>query len=171
MHIKEVARKNENAVLCRECGGYCCKASPCKYYPDDFGIPRTFEAILEKIHSGKATLMRFEEGTTRILTSRTRDSDGGVDIIRKEEWVLNGGKMPFLRECALLTPTGCSLSLAERPSGGALFVPHFVDGVRKCYLPNVVDFEAECLDGCYQRLLLELEYHLLAEMGKSPSLL
>ncbi|MFV0484717.1 MAG: hypothetical protein ACK5MU_00590 [Candidatus Saccharimonadales bacterium] len=164
MHIrKKEAERNENADLCGRCGGQCCKATPCTYFPSDFGEILTMDALLERIHAGKATLLRVEGCQSRVMTSRTRDHDG-LDVISREEWVLNGRKIPYLRECALLTPTGCSLSLAERPSAGAMYVPRFICGVRSCYMPRVSVRESW---DPYQPLLMQLEFQLLLERQTS----
>ena len=163
MYIKEVKRI-ENAYLCGViCGGRCCKSVPCSYFPEDFGDPPTMETLLKKINSGRATLLRVEGYERRMMISRTRDR-GVVDIISREEWILNGGKMAWLRECAFLTPQGCGMSLEDRPSAGAVFVPKFIEGTKHCYMPISV----QSLWDPYQPLLAELEEYLLAEQQKSP---
>lgn len=156
MYVKLKVDKIEHAEVCRKCGGWCCRKTPCAYLPSDFGEVPTLEALAEKVEIGRATLLRLEGYEKRILTSKTLGRPG-LDIIEYDEWYENRGRMEWLRICAFLTKTGCSLELGERPSGGAMFVPQYVHGVRACYMPVGVT----ALWVPYQPLLKELEDYIV----------
>lgn len=110
----------ENKKLCQECGGLCCKKSGCDYFTTDFGNI-TKVKIIEALETGNVSIVSaFKAITTYdgkigfipLLYLRARNNDRDVIDL-----------FSLKKECSMLTDTGCSYSLEERPSGGKNLIP------------------------------------------------
>lgn len=112
-----------NKGLCSKCKGRCCKDSGCFFMPDDF----------EKI---EYEYLKNEIETKKYISIAAVNSVSGIvfPIFRLYLKVRNVDS-PICNcstkgTCMLLTPTGCSLTFKDRPTGGKILIPK-EDG--KCY--------------------------------------
>lgn len=110
----------ENKEICAKCGGKCCKKSGCDYFVSDFDEINK-NKLLEILATGNVSItsaLRFkmlpsgQKYIVPFLYLRARNK--GRDII---------DLFSLKRECIMLTPTGCSYSFENRPSGGANLIP------------------------------------------------
>lgn len=110
----------ENKELCRECGGKCCKKSGCDYYPSDFEVLNK-SAVLELLKTGNVSIV------SALIFSKTKE---GKDVVspflylrarNEDRDVIDLFSMK--RQCSMLTPTGCSYDLENRPAGGVNLIP------------------------------------------------
>lgn len=115
-------RKYTNYDMCKECGGVCCKENGCIYAPRDFKR-LDFSNLRKEIDKGNISISGQPiggingNGWTFFLYLRARNKDADiVDLFTK------GGP------CQMLTPEGCSLQEAKRPSFGLLVEPTKVGG-------------------------------------------
>ena len=113
--IKEAVSPDfENHSICAECGGICCKANPGTCSPCDFGSPPDPKRIAVALESGNyqvdwdESLNAARGGWETIYFVRPTVDDKHRDKVYHGTW---GGR------CILLTDTGCSLPLSERPYG------------------------------------------------------
>lgn len=120
MKRDKIPTHHENKILCKICGGKCCKNMGCEVFPEDFK-EITREALIDKIKQGFC--FDYWEGNPTSSSKnagkiayymRARNKDA-KDKIVDASW---GG------ECIFLTPTGCSLKESERPSGGRALIPN-----------------------------------------------
>ena len=112
--------RTEDRDICRECGGFCCKKSGCDYSPKDFKDLGT-KALLDILNEGNVSIVSAFDYSVLpdgrkvpkyLLYLRARNIDRGpVDLFS------------FKKQCSMLTDTGCSYDLEERPFGGANLVP------------------------------------------------
>ena len=101
----------ENKELCSSCKGMCCKKSGCDYFVSDFERI-TKDEILKALLPGKISIVSaFKKSVingkvilTPFLYLRARNKDR--DIVD-----------------SMLTDTGCSYSLEDRPGGGVNLIP------------------------------------------------
>lgn len=110
----------ENKELCKSCGGRCCKKSGCDYFVSDFSLINKNE-IIKALETGNISIvsaLMFSKGkagqnvVTPFLYLRARNIDRDiVDLFSMK------------RQCSMLTNTGCSYSLENRPSGGVNLIP------------------------------------------------
>lgn len=110
----------ENKEICRECGGSCCKKSGCDYYTSDFEVLNK-NAILDLLKTGNVSIVsalkfsKTKDGKTIVspfLYLRARNEDRDViDLFSMK------------RQCSMLTSTGCSYDIENRPAGGVNLIP------------------------------------------------
>ena len=110
----------ENKELCSKCGGKCCKKSGCDYFVSDFksidkstilkvletknvSIVSAFK--IERLANGKKIMMP-------VLYLRARNE--GREVI---------DLFSMKKRCSMLTNTGCSYNLENRPGGGVNLIP------------------------------------------------
>ena len=110
----------ENKEICAKCGGKCCKKSGCDYFVSDFDEINK-NKLLEILATGNVSitsalkikmLPNGQKYIVPFLYLRARNK--GRDVI---------DLFSLKRECIMLTPTGCSYSFENRPSGGANLIP------------------------------------------------
>ncbi len=110
----------ENKELCSKCGGRCCKKSGCDYFVSDFKIidKNTILKVLETGNVSIVSAFKFEilangkEVVVPILYLRARNEGRGViDLFSMK------------KRCSMLTSTGCSYNLEQRPEGGVNLIP------------------------------------------------
>ncbi len=108
----------QNAELCAQCGGKCCKRCGCAFSPDDFE-DLSFEALKTEIEKGYITIEVVDGDQFYIagfvLMLRVRNVGGLV----YENRLYNRPR----GQCILLTEHGCKLDWDHRPSGGKLLIP------------------------------------------------
>jgi Fe-S-cluster containining protein len=118
---------NEDLATCRACGGKCCKTLPGAYLPDQLSD----EQVRTGLASGKLVLAWWEGDPRPDRNCLDVDCDGtcercaAPDRLRRAYYVrprnLDSPAGPFdptsNGQCALLGPSGCTLSFADRPSG------------------------------------------------------
>jgi Fe-S-cluster containining protein len=134
---EEFIRGKQDPKACSLCGGRCCKACGCPYFPEDFQ-ELTFESLKKLIDSKKVEIdsIIYLSGPYTPLPNPVYY----LRVANKKE----GG-------CIHLTEKGCKLSYEERPTGGRLLVPHWSG----CYyLYSKEEFIEKWLP--YQELLEEL---------------
>lgn len=130
--------KLEDKKICERCKGECCKKSGCDYSTDDFQ-DLSMKALEEILKEGKTSIVaaigtkRAKNGNKFIvpyLYLRARNMNRGVvDLISLKS------------RCSLLTETGCSYTLENRPSGGVNLIPSRIKG--HCYpLKNPLEIVA-----------------------------
>ena len=116
----DIMEKYENKEFCKNCGGYCCKKSGCDYWVDDFG-DKSYNGLLEILSSGNISIVSFlkfqqlKNGkivAVPFLGLRARNTNR--DII---------DLLSIKTTCSMLTDTGCTYSLEDRPSGGVNLIP------------------------------------------------
>ena len=109
----------ENKELCSSCKGMCCKKSGCDYFVSDFERI-TKDEILKALLPGKISIVSaFKKSVingkvilTPFLYLRARNKDRDiVDLFSMK------------KTCSMLTDTGCSYSLEDRPGGGVNLIP------------------------------------------------
>lgn len=114
----------ENKDLCSKCGGRCCKKSGCDYFVSDFKSidKNTILKILETGNVSIVSAFKFEiltngkEVVVPILYLRARNEDRGIiDLFSMK------------KRCSMLTSTGCSYNLEQRPGGGVNLIPNEKD--------------------------------------------
>lgn len=120
--------KLEDKKICERCKGECCKKSGCDYSTDDFS-DLSMKALEEILKEGKTSIVaaigtkRTKNGKKFIvpyLYLRARNMNRGVvDLISLKS------------RCSLLTETGCSYTIEDRPSGGINLIPSRIKG--HCY--------------------------------------
>lgn len=110
----------DNADICAECGGKCCKHLPGICYPSDFDLPGSFDKLDSAINSGRYCVDWWEGDPQE-------DKDeydcgyyirpaivGKIGIKRDPAW---GG------QCNFLTDSGCELSSNDRPYNCRMLKP------------------------------------------------
>ncbi len=110
----------ENKELCAKCGGKCCIKSGCDYFVSDFkSIDKA--TILKALETGNISIVSAFKNETLpngqmkmvpILYLRARNK--GREVI---------DLFSMKKTCSMLTDTGCSYTLSERPSGGVNLIP------------------------------------------------
>ncbi len=115
--MSNTENKIEDKNICAKCGGACCKKSGCGYLVSDFPS-FTYPDIKAKIDEGnisiKAVLYKksINDKLKKILVLKARSIDKGiVDLFSASS------------QCKMLTAKGCSYSLEDRPSLGAILKP------------------------------------------------
>ena len=111
-------KKNERPSLCSRCGGKCCKTMPGIVTPSELGMtPREIgRELRRRLDSGKWALDWWEKDSDLPQTYYLRPAIKGCEGQQRHgSW---GG------ECALLGPSGCTLSWNERPWGCRDLKPH-----------------------------------------------
>lgn len=110
----------ENKDICKSCGGVCCKKSGCDYYTSDFAS-LSYKDILKTLEGGNISIVstfmfkRLENNQlvmTPLLYLRARNINRDVVDL-----------LSFKTTCSMLTDTGCSYDLDNRPSGGVNLIP------------------------------------------------
>ncbi len=109
-----------NKEYCTKCGGYCCKKSGCDYFVEDFEdlSYKAIENILSEGNISIVSYLNFEKLksgkmiVTPFLYLRARNT--GKDIV---------DLLSIKTTCSMLTETGCTYSINERPSGGVNLIP------------------------------------------------
>lgn len=112
--------KYEDKDICSRCGGFCCKKSGCDYSIDNF-TDLSINSLQEKLAEGNISIvamLNFHELSNGKLTvspflylrARNKDRDV-VDLLSLK------------KTCSMLTDTGCSYSLEDRPKGGVNLLP------------------------------------------------
>lgn len=97
---------------CAQCTESCCQKGSCMLLPMDID-PFSVENVIEKIDTGKFSITATVLKDKRIqLRLHSREIDSEVLDINKPH-----------TQCSLLTPTGCSLSIEERPSYALTLIP------------------------------------------------
>lgn len=118
---------NEDLATCRACGGKCCKTLPGAYLPDQ--LPE--DDLRAGLASGKLVLAWWDGDPRPERNCLDVDCDGtcerctAPDRLRRSYYVrprnLNSPPGAFdptrNGQCALLGPSGCTLSFEQRPSG------------------------------------------------------
>jgi len=108
----------ENPVVCKECGGKCCKNMGCQFSPDDFQ-DLSYKALKKKIQQGNISIDWWvgdiDPKKNRLeKTYYLRMRNKGYGIV-DGSW---GG------QCILWNPaTGCPLPFEKRPKGARLLIP------------------------------------------------
>jgi len=115
---------NENAKVCKSCGGMCCKHMPGALIPADLGVGDDPEVVLAAAYSlllsglfsvyyvGAPSSMRYYLRPVLAAHIGTSNAWNGPAV-----WWANNA-------CGLWSPaTGCSLSAADRPSECKALVP------------------------------------------------
>lgn len=120
----------EDREICKKCGGRCCKKSGCDYFVEDFESLKIGDliSVLERGNISVVSTLRFTYAKNGKLICiphlylRARNQNREViDLLSMKT------------RCVNLTDEGCSLSLKDRPSGGAnLPVSKNMD----CHYPN-----------------------------------
>ena len=141
--------KYEDKDICSRCGGFCCKKSGCDYSTDNFtGL--SINALQEKLAEGNMSIvamLNFHELSNGKLTvspflylrARNKDRDV-VDLLSLK------------KTCSMLTDTGCSYSLEDRPKGGVNLLPR---DPKPC-VPDVDPYEIVKGWERYQKVLQRL---------------
>ena len=109
--------KTENKVLCKECGGRCCKSSSCIYGPEDFediGVSN----FLDLYYKGKIMFSYVSDG--EICGCVIKPAQISTPQIQENIFIGNS-------QCIYLKEDGCEIKdYYHRPRGGKLLIP------RKC---------------------------------------
>ena len=117
------------APICAECGGMCCKSMPGLYAPEDFGAP-DIDTLLRKI--GEAVLARRVQ-----IDWWEGDPRQGVNELQRALYLrapMGGRHGIYLAEpswggaCGLLRSYGCSLQFDARPYVCRHLVPGRIAG-------------------------------------------
>ncbi len=130
----------ENKELCKSCGGKCCKAGGCLWFPSDFKTI-TLDSIDELLKDGSSMIV----GTPNVVENRGKFSIVGVSLSLRAR---NVGKGPIdlislPTQCASLTEAGCKFDFEHRPSGGKHYIPYKDEnGELKCH----EDFEVRDIE-------------------------
>jgi len=112
--------KYENKEFCKNCGGYCCKKSGCDYWVSDFD-DKSYKGLLEVLSEGNISIVSFlniqrlknnKLVVVPFLGLRARNNDR--DVVEF---------LSIKTGCSMLTDSGCSYSLENRPSGGVNLIP------------------------------------------------
>lgn len=130
----EAIPNNENARVCKKCGGECCKQIPGIYAPEQFGAP-DIQAMEQNIYDA------LMAGTAQVDwwdgDPRTDDDDADMRAYYIRPPVRNALGQVFHGSwggtCALLTAKGCSLAFEKRPIDCQLLVPR--KGDKGCWHP------------------------------------
>lgn len=141
--------KYEDKDICSRCGGFCCKKSGCDYSTDNF-TDLSINALQEKLAEGNMSIvamLNFHELSNGKLTvspflylrARNKDRDV-VDLLSLK------------KTCSMLTDTGCSYSLEDRPKGGVNLLPR---DPKPC-VPDVDPYEIVKGWERYQKVLQRL---------------
>ena len=141
--------KYEDKDICSRCGGFCCKKSGCDYSTDNF-TDLSINALQEKLAEGNMSIvamLNFHELSNGKLTvspflylrARNKDRDV-VDLLSLK------------KTCSMLTDTGCSYSLEDRPKGGVNLLPR---DPKPC-IPDVDPYEIVKGWERYQKVLQRL---------------
>lgn len=120
--MNDTNETNENAALCAECGGVCCKHLPGACMPADFDMPAGIDKLVAAIKSGRYCFDQWE-GDPRVKPSGPGMCDapyvrpavkGQEGKVRDFTW---GGA------CTFHTPNGCTLQYNMRPTACRELVP------------------------------------------------
>ena len=141
--------KYEDKDICSRCGGFCCKKSGCDYSTDNF-TDLSINSLQEKLAEGNMSIvamLTFHELSNGKLTvspflylrARNKDRDV-VDLLSLK------------KTCSMLTDTGCSYSLEDRPKGGVNLLPR----EPKPCVPDVDPYEIVKGWERYQKVLQRL---------------
>lgn len=110
----------ENKDLCQKCGGRCCKKSGCDYFVSDFEVINK-NNLVKILDTGNVsivaalsfkTLRNGEKAVEPFLYLRARNIDRGVVDL-----------FSLKKTCSMLTDTGCTYTLENRPGGGVNLIP------------------------------------------------
>ncbi|MDR1197222.1 MAG: hypothetical protein LBL08_03055 [Candidatus Nomurabacteria bacterium] len=160
MEIKRV----ENRKICAECGGICCKATPCSHGPSDFG--ESHDEIMANIEIALTEngiyLASYRYQPKYLVRTRGElDRAYSADLPGRRRHPDNWNRCIHLD-----TETGCTFSLQDRPLGGALYKPkgRRVDGrfVNACgFGRNAKEFLSweEYQDDLYKLAQMVLKYN------------
>ena len=116
-------KNNENAEICAECGGWCCKQMPGIFTPKQIGAPnkkKLRENLLTLLKTGKYSIDWWEGDPREDIDEINRvyffrpATKRALGRVQDASW---GG------ECALLTDSGCELSWKERPDECKYIIP------------------------------------------------
>ena len=120
--------KLEDKKICERCKGECCKKSGCYYSTDDFP-DLSMKALEEILKEGKTSIV------AAIGTKRTKNGKKFlVPYLYLRARNMNRGVVDLISlksRCSLLTETGCSYTIEDRPSGGINLIPSRIKG--HCY--------------------------------------
>lgn len=109
---------HDNAKLCKECGGRCCKALPGSTWPSDFGDPTKPEeigrAVTEAVRGGRYAVDWWEGDEVREYFVRPATL-GKEGVTHDASW---GGVCTFLT-----MKKGCSLKSEDRPTMCQRLIP------------------------------------------------
>lgn len=108
----------ENKIICKNCGGKCCKNLPGSNFPDDFDLESGTEKLIHSINSGKYAIDTCigdpGDNVDKIAYYVRPATKNAIGKIYDDSW---GG------ECVFLTRTGCELEAKNRPSGCTALEP------------------------------------------------
>ncbi|MBR2997448.1 MAG: hypothetical protein IKF37_00030 [Bacilli bacterium] len=109
--------KVTNNLLCKKCGGSCCKNYPCSFSPDDFVDINDFNYMKQILDTGFFVIDSFidyqnKKNTYFIRCRGSQDKKGIFNF-----------NSPYGNECLLLYDTGCIFDFYTRPTAGALLIP------------------------------------------------
>ncbi len=146
-----------NYDVCAICGGAWCKKCGCHFSPDDFK-EISFEYLKTEIEKGYISI-DYVDGEAAswpigalILRIRNKNSPI-VDIGYRKD-----------TPCILLTDTGCKLDYEQRPTGGKLLIPKFLE-INSYRTSKPVCYSKYSINTCsrewrtYQEILVELKQH------------
>lgn len=109
--------KNVNSLICKECGGACCKGCGCHFSPDDFK-DLSFKGLKKELEKGYISI-DYVDGEMicspiDVYILRIRNKDKPIVDLK------------HIRDtpCILLTEKGCKLKYKDRPTGGKLVIPN-----------------------------------------------
>lgn len=145
---------NTNPDLCSKCKGRCCKNCGCFYSPRDFE-KISYRYLKKKLLEGYISIDLVRK------TKKSNDIPKDTLVLRSRNVgrpIVDTDQKHRPRRCVRLTETGCSLSYADRPTGGKKLKPILnVDGYVCCYPAyGVIECTKEWRH--YQRVL-RLLYH------------
>lgn len=138
-----------NHILCKSCGGKCCKFSPCTLMPCDVSdmSPKGIENMLDTGNYSLRVIKRsenFDDDEFMVTLCSRQRNDG-----RARTSLL-------FDTCALWSEKGCMFSAEQRPTGARLLIPH-----RSYRCPNLLTNKDvreawnDCQDVMIQALLNE----------------
>lgn len=145
--------KYEDKDLCRKCGGFCCKKGGCMYFVSDFN-PFNKETIVRALETGNVSIrasldfkwVNGKDVAIPFLYLGPRNVDRGVVDL-----------FSFKKQCSMLTDTGCSYDLKDRPSGAVNLIPHMNELTGEFDCEPIVDLDMKLKEYItYQDLLRKM---------------
>lgn len=140
--------KYENHSLCKQCGGKCCLKSGCDYSAKDFK-KLDEDSLYNELMVGNISIVAYfsikeknngEFVLIPTLYLRARNTNREiVDLLSMKT------------KCSMLTDTGCSYDIKNRPSGGVNLVP----GKNRC-IPDKNPIEIVKTWSKHQKVLSKL---------------
>lgn len=110
----------ENQNLCKKCGGKCCLKSGCDYSAKDFK-KLDEDSLYNELAKGNISIVAcfsvkeiYNEEFVLIPTLYLRARNTNRDVV---------DLLSMKTKCSMLTDTGCSYDIKNRPLGGVNLVP------------------------------------------------